>query len=50
LWMGSMVLLSAHHFLIYAQRVANELERDCSALGEEFRQSVPGGEPVPAPR
>jgi radical SAM superfamily enzyme YgiQ (UPF0313 family) len=31
LWMGSMVLLSAHHFLIYARQVADELERDCAA-------------------
>jgi radical SAM superfamily enzyme YgiQ (UPF0313 family) len=27
LWMGIMVLLSAHHFLIYARQVADELER-----------------------
>ena len=30
LWMGSMLLLSAHHFLIYARQVADELERDCA--------------------
>jgi len=34
MWMGIMVLLSAHHFLIYAQQVADELERDCRALEE----------------
>jgi radical SAM superfamily enzyme YgiQ (UPF0313 family) len=32
MWMGIMVLLSAHHFLIYAREVADELERDCKAL------------------
>jgi radical SAM superfamily enzyme YgiQ (UPF0313 family) len=32
LWMGTMILLSAHHFLIYATQVADELERGCAAL------------------
>jgi radical SAM superfamily enzyme YgiQ (UPF0313 family) len=32
LWMGSMILLSAQHFLIYARHVADELERDCAAV------------------
>jgi radical SAM superfamily enzyme YgiQ (UPF0313 family) len=32
LWMGSMILLSAHHFLIYAHQVADELERECADL------------------
>jgi hypothetical protein len=32
LWMGLTVLLSAHHFLIYAREVADELERECRAL------------------
>jgi len=32
LWMGIMVLLSAHHFLIYAKQVADELERGCAEL------------------
>jgi len=32
LWMGTMILLSAQHFLIYARHVADELERDCAAL------------------
>jgi radical SAM superfamily enzyme YgiQ (UPF0313 family) len=42
LWMGIMVLLSAHHFLIYARQVAAELERDCRALEErEIRQPEP---------
>ena len=34
MWMGSMLLLSAHHFLIYARQVADELERDCVAALE----------------
>jgi radical SAM superfamily enzyme YgiQ (UPF0313 family) len=33
MWMGIMVLLSAHHFLIYAREVADELERECGILG-----------------
>ena len=37
LWMGSMVLLSAHHFLIYAREVAEELERDCMAIEARAR-------------
>jgi len=44
LWMGIMVLLSAHHFLIYARQVAAELERDCRAL--ELREAA---EPAPVP-
>ena len=32
LWMGSMILLSAHHFLIYARQVADDLERECAAF------------------
>ena len=32
MWLGFMVLLSAHHFVIYARQVADELERDCEAL------------------
>jgi radical SAM superfamily enzyme YgiQ (UPF0313 family) len=32
MWMGFMVLLSAHHFLIYAHQVADELERECAVL------------------
>jgi radical SAM superfamily enzyme YgiQ (UPF0313 family) len=44
LWMGIMVLLSAHHFLIYAREVAAELERDCRAL--ELREA---SEATPVP-
>ncbi|MES1260493.1 MAG: B12-binding domain-containing radical SAM protein [Acidobacteriota bacterium] len=40
LWMGSMVLLSAHHFLIYARQVADELERDCAAIGSAVPEPV----------
>ncbi len=32
LWLGFNVLLSAHHFLNYAQEVVKELERECEAL------------------
>jgi radical SAM superfamily enzyme YgiQ (UPF0313 family) len=32
MWMGVMILLSAHHFLIYAREVADELEQECRAL------------------
>jgi radical SAM superfamily enzyme YgiQ (UPF0313 family) len=32
LWMGTMILLSAHHFLIYARQVADELERGCAEI------------------
>jgi hypothetical protein len=39
LWMGLMVLLSAHHFLIYARQVADELEREYGAL--ENAQAAP---------
>jgi radical SAM superfamily enzyme YgiQ (UPF0313 family) len=38
MWMGIMVLLSAHHFLIYAREVADELER---AALETQAQSAP---------
>jgi radical SAM superfamily enzyme YgiQ (UPF0313 family) len=34
MWMGIMVLLSAHHFLIYAREVADNLERECRDLVE----------------
>jgi hypothetical protein len=30
-WLGFMVLLSAHHFLVYAREVAADLERSCGA-------------------
>ena len=32
MWLGFMVLISAHHFLNYAREVAGELERECQAL------------------
>jgi len=32
MWLGFMVLLSAHHFVIYSRQVAEELERECQAL------------------
>jgi hypothetical protein len=48
LWMGSMILLSAHHFLIYAHQVANELEGECAAL--EVRTGSVGGDAVQAGR
>jgi len=31
MWLGFMVLLSAHHFVIYARQVAQELEQECEA-------------------
>jgi hypothetical protein len=42
MWMGVMILLSAHHFLIYAREVADELERECRALEQQ-------GMELPAP-
>ena len=35
LWMGFTVLLSGHHFLIYAKQVADELEQDVRKLERE---------------
>ena len=32
MWLGFMILLSAHHFVIYARQVANGLERECESL------------------
>jgi radical SAM superfamily enzyme YgiQ (UPF0313 family) len=32
MWMGIMILLSAHHFLNYAREVADELEMECRVL------------------
>jgi radical SAM superfamily enzyme YgiQ (UPF0313 family) len=34
MWLGFMVLLSAHHFVIYSSRVAEEMERECRSLDE----------------
>jgi radical SAM superfamily enzyme YgiQ (UPF0313 family) len=39
LWIGYMVLLSAHHFLKYARHVAEELEEECMALERKTRSS-----------
>jgi hypothetical protein len=39
MWMGIMVLLSAHHFLIYAREVAAELERECQSLEQKSRET-----------
>ncbi|MEO8127145.1 MAG: B12-binding domain-containing radical SAM protein [Bryobacteraceae bacterium] len=40
LWLGFMILLSAHHFLIYAREVSEELENDCrTELAAEKRAS-----------
>ena len=35
MWLGFMVLLSAHHFLNYSREVAEDLERECRKLEEE---------------
>jgi hypothetical protein len=32
LWMGTMTLATAQHFVIYARHVADELERECEAI------------------
>ncbi len=40
MWLGFMVLLSAHHFVIYARQVADELEQACRGLMEEKRGSA----------
>jgi len=39
MWLGFMVLLSAHHFVIYARQVARELEQTCRALPQEAPSS-----------
>ncbi|MDQ1469675.1 MAG: hypothetical protein QOJ99_1155 [Bryobacterales bacterium] len=41
LWMGSMILLSAQHFLIYARHVADELERDSAAAVDRMPELMP---------
>ncbi len=46
MWLGFMVLLSAHHFVIYALQVADELEQACRGLVEEDR--APANEPAAA--
>jgi len=35
LWIGFMALLSAHHFVLYAREVADELEQECNRLHPE---------------
>jgi radical SAM superfamily enzyme YgiQ (UPF0313 family) len=39
MWMGFSLLITAHHFLIYARQVADELERDCAKAHEIDRAS-----------
>jgi hypothetical protein len=34
LWMGSMILLAGHHFLIYAREVANDLASSIESIEE----------------
>jgi radical SAM superfamily enzyme YgiQ (UPF0313 family) len=41
MWMGIMVLLSAHHFLIYAREVAGELAREGSLLEKQADVETP---------
>jgi radical SAM superfamily enzyme YgiQ (UPF0313 family) len=38
LWLGFMVLLSAHHFVTYAAEVAAELDQEVQRLGKETPQ------------
>jgi radical SAM superfamily enzyme YgiQ (UPF0313 family) len=40
MWMGLSLLLTAHHFLIYARQVADELERDCAVVLEAANAAV----------
>jgi radical SAM superfamily enzyme YgiQ (UPF0313 family) len=37
LWMGFLLLLTAHHFLIYSRHVSDELARDCAKAIEAER-------------
>jgi radical SAM superfamily enzyme YgiQ (UPF0313 family) len=41
LWLGSMVLMSAHHFLIYSREVAEQLEQECISLEKKQAASAP---------
>ncbi len=45
MFMGSAALVSAHHFVIYARHVADELERECEAL--EAQAEARMAEPAP---
>jgi hypothetical protein len=40
LWLGFMVLLSAHHFLIYSREVAGELEQECVSFEKKHANSA----------
>lgn len=40
LGMGLGLLVAAHHFLIYARQVADELERECAKAGEVARAAT----------
>ena len=40
MWMGFSLMLTAHHFLIYARQVADELERDCAVALEAANAAV----------
>ena len=46
LWLGFMVLLSAHHFVLYARHVSEELEQECRALAAEERFTASEREPA----
>ena len=39
LWLGFMVILSAHHFLIYSREVAQELEQECISFEKKHPNS-----------
>jgi hypothetical protein len=39
LWLSFMVLLSAHHFVLYAREVAEDLERECMKLPRVEREA-----------
>jgi len=41
LGMGLRALVAAQHFLIYAQQVADELERECAKVREVASQLLP---------
>jgi len=41
MWMGIMILLSAHHFLIYAREVSDELARECGTMKMPVASETP---------
>jgi radical SAM superfamily enzyme YgiQ (UPF0313 family) len=50
MWMGSTLLLSAQHFLVYARQVADELGRECAAARESANAgAVPQATPADRP-